>query len=154
MNSLLKPSMVKEDDLQQPRSFYDQVELNVQSLVTVGVTAESFKFSTVVIDKLLWDIKLLIVRHIKDTWNLTKILVLLNEELKARETVKVEGKNVDFDEVLPFTGSSLVVLSRGTSHQPMECSFCKAGPVKWISKWNTGKHCRPPCLADKKHFWI
>ena len=53
MNSLLKPSMVKEDDLQQLRSFYDQVELNVRSLVTVGVTAESFKFSTVVIDKLL-----------------------------------------------------------------------------------------------------
>ena len=33
--------------------------------------------------KLPLEIKLLIAKHIKDIWNLTKILELLNEELKA-----------------------------------------------------------------------
>ena len=54
MNSLLKLLMVKENDLQQLRSFYDEVELNMQSLVTLGVAVESFGtlVSTAVIDKL------------------------------------------------------------------------------------------------------
>ena len=42
MNSLLKLSIVKENDLQQLRSFYDKVELNVPSLLTLGVRTESF----------------------------------------------------------------------------------------------------------------
>ena len=106
MNSLLKLPTVKENDLQQLRLFYDEVELNVRSLSTLGVAVESFEtqVSTVAIDKLPADIKLLTARHIKDTWNLTKILELLNEELKARETVNLEGKNVDSNEILPFTG--------------------------------------------------
>ena len=37
MNSLLILPMVKENDLQQLRSFYDEVEMNVRSLVTLGV---------------------------------------------------------------------------------------------------------------------
>ena len=54
MNSLLKLHMVKENDLQQLRSFYDEVELNMQSLVILGVAVESFGtlVSTAVIDKL------------------------------------------------------------------------------------------------------
>ena len=74
------------------------MELNVWFLVTLGVVVESFGTLvwTVVIDKLTPDIdKLLIAKHIKDTWNFIKILELLNEELKARQTVNMEGKNVD-----------------------------------------------------------
>ena len=53
MNSLLKLTMVKKNDLQRLRSFYDEMELNVRSLVTLGVAIESFGtlVSTVVIDK-------------------------------------------------------------------------------------------------------
>ena len=54
-----------------------------------------------------------------------KIFELLNEELKVRETVNVQGKNVDLDEILPYTGSSLVVGLRGANHQSMKCCFCK-----------------------------
>ena len=123
-----------------------EVELNVRSLVTLGVAVESFGtlVSTVVIDKLTPNIKLLIARHIKDTWNLTKILQLLNEELKARETVNVEGKNVDSDEILPFTGSSLVVGSRGTSHQSVKCCFCKG------SHWSDKCHVVTDAVARKE----
>ena len=62
MNSLLKLPMVKENDLQQLRSFYDEVELNVRSIVTLGVAVESFGtlVSTAVIDKLYPNIKLLL----------------------------------------------------------------------------------------------
>ena len=101
----------------------------------MGVAAESFGtlVLTVAIDRLPPDIKLLIARHIKDTWNLTKILELLNEELKTRETVNVEGKNVDWNEILPFMGLSLVLGARGTSHQSMKYCFCK------------GSHCSDKC---------
>ena len=145
MNSLLKVPMIKENDLQQLRSFYDEVELNVRSLLTLGVAVESFGklVSKVVIDKLPPDIKLLIARQIKDTWNLTKILELLNEELKARETVNAEGRNGDSDEILPFTGSSLVVESRGTSHQSVKYCFCK-----W-SHWSDKCHVVTYAVARK-----
>ena len=105
MNSILKLPTVKLNDLQQLRSTCDQVELNLRSLVTLGVAVESFGtlVSTIVIDKLPPDIKLLFARHIKDTWNLTKILELLNGELKAGETVNVGSNNVDSDEILSFT---------------------------------------------------
>ena len=91
MNSLLKLPTVKENDLRQIRSFYDEVDLNVRLLVTLGVVVESFGTlaSTVVVDKLPLAIKFLIAKHIKDSWNLTKILELLNEELKACETVNM-----------------------------------------------------------------
>ena len=115
--------MVKENDLQQLRSFYEEVELNVESLVILGVAVESFGtlVSTVVIDKLPSDAKLVIARHIYDTLNLMKILEPLNKELKAHKTVNVEVMNVDSDDVLSFTGS----LSRGKSHQSMKCCFCE-----------------------------
>ena len=75
MNSLLKVRKIKEHGLQQLRSFYDEVELNVRSLVILGVVVESFEtlVLTVVIDKFPWNIKPLIARHIKETWNFTKI---------------------------------------------------------------------------------
>ena len=58
----------------------------------------------------------------------------MNEELEARETVNVEGKNVDSDKVLPLTGSSLVAGSRGTSHQSMKRCFCKGS--HWSDKYH------------------
>ena len=57
----------------------------------------------------------------------------MNEELKTRETVNVEGKNVDLNEILPFMGLSLVLGARGTSHQSMKYCFCK------------GSHCSDKC---------
>ena len=111
------------NDLQQLRSLYDEVELNMGSLITLGNAVESFRtlVSAVVIDKLPPDIKHFISSRINDTWNLSKILELLDKELKAGDTVNMEGNSVDSDEVLPFTKASLVVGSRGTSHQSMKC---------------------------------
>ena len=69
MNSFLKLPLVKENDLQQFRSFYDEVDLNVRVVVTLGVAVESFGtlVLTDIIDKLSPVIKLLTARHIKDT---------------------------------------------------------------------------------------
>ena len=128
------------NDLQQLRSLYDEVELNVRSLITLGNAVESFRtlVSAVVIEKLPLDIKHFISRRINDTWNLSKILELLDEELKARDTVNVEGSSVDSDEVLPFTRSSLVAGSRGTSHQSMKCCSlfdkCDAARISLLEK--------------------
>ena len=69
------------------------------AIVTLGVAVESFGtfVLTVVFDKLSSDIIQHIARHTKGIWNLAKIFELLNEELKARETVNVDCKNVDLD---------------------------------------------------------
>ena len=73
-----------------------------------------------------------------------KILELLNEELKARETVNVEGKSVDSDGILPFTGSSLVVGSRSASHQSVKYCFCKG------SHWSNKFHVVMDAVARKQ----
>ena len=59
------------NDLQQLRSLYDEVELNVRSLITLGNAVEKFRtlVSAVVIEKLPLDIKHFISRCINDTWN-------------------------------------------------------------------------------------
>ena len=114
------------------------MELNVESLVTLGVAVESFGtlVLTVNIDKLPQDKK--------TTWNITKILELLNEELKAHEIVNMEGKNVNSYVILSFTGSLLVVGLRGTSHQPMKCCFWKG------SRWSDKCHVVTDAVAGKE----
>ena len=67
-----------------------------------------------ILEKLPPEVKLVITRNIKEnTWDLAKVLELINLELRARETCTVPektegGKNsAHFDSELPYTGSSL-----------------------------------------------
>ena len=67
-----------------------------------------------ILEKLPSAVKLVIARNIKEnTCGLTKVLELINLELRARETCtapeKTEGgkNSAHFDSELPYTGSSL-----------------------------------------------
>ena len=69
--------------------------------------------STLRIRKIPPEVKLVKTRNIKEnTWDLAKVLELINLELRARETCTVPektegGKNsAHFDSELPYTGSS------------------------------------------------
>ena len=66
----------------------------------------------------------------QDIWDLTQMLEIFNQELKARETClpsALVGKNFEFDS--KYTGSALYssTASRGQNptKSPVKCIFCK-----------------------------
>ena len=87
MDALLKLWKVRNDDVVGLRKLYDEVESHVRSLKTLRINMDrhSALISTLLLQKLPSDIKLIVNRNIKETWDLTKILELLNQELGARE---------------------------------------------------------------------
>ena len=87
MDALLKLWKVRNDDVVGLRKLYDEVESHVRSLKTLRINMDrhSALISTLLLQKLPSDIKLIVNRNIKETWDLTKILELLNHELGARE---------------------------------------------------------------------
>ena len=151
MNALVKIPKVLHEDLVTLRKFYDDVESHVRSLKNLGVESESYGslLSTVVMDKLPEEIKLIVSRNIKqDTWTLTNVLNVINAELRARESCTIpdasqDGKNVGFSN---FTVSSLHSShsrhSDSRSHfkrssgkpQSLVCAFCKGN--HWADKCN------------------
>ena len=96
--------------------------------------------SSVILEKLPLEVKLVITRNIKEnTWDLAKVLELINLELRAPKTCtlpdKTEGEknSAHFDSELPYTGSSLHLgshWSRFQSGNPsksggnIKCIFC------------------------------
>ena len=116
-----------------------QCESHIQSLSTLGIKMENYGalVSTLVLEKLSHDVKLIINRIVKkNTWVLAKILKLINQELRARWPDKIQdGKNgAIFD--LPYTGSSLHPSSHHPRYHsssnspgkrvPVKCAFCQA----------------------------
>ena len=70
--------------------------------------------SALILEKLPPEVKLVITRNIKEnTWDLAKVLELINLELRVCKTCTVTEKteggtnSVHFDSELPYTGSSL-----------------------------------------------
>ena len=151
MNALVKIPKVLHEDLVTLRKFYDDVESHVRSLKNLGVESESYGslLSTVVMDKLPEEIKLIVSRNIKqDTCTLTNVLNVINAELRARESCTIpdasqDGKNVGFSN---YTCSSLHSShsrhSDSPSHfkrssgkpQSLVCAFCKGN--HWADKCN------------------
>ena len=87
--------------------------------------------SSIILEKLPPEIKLLITRNMnQDIWDLTQMLEIFNQELKARETCLPSarvGKNFEFES--KYTGSALYssTSSRGQNRtkSPVKCIFCK-----------------------------
>ena len=125
---------------------------HVRSLSTLGIEMENYGalISTLILEKLPPKVKSVITRNIKEnTWDLAKVLELINLELRARETCTVPektegGKNsAHFDSELPYTGSSLHSgshRSRFQSGNPsksggnIKCIFCRGN--HWSDKCN------------------
>ena len=117
MNISVKLPKVRNDDIYGLRKFSDDVELsNVRSLSSLGIETSTHDTSiaTLILEKLLYEIKLIVARNVKETWGLTKILEIVNQELEAREAFPLnaveDGKNGSNSyEEFPYTGSSFHV---------------------------------------------
>ena len=99
MNALVKMSSVDNEDLNGLRKFFDDVTSHMRSLGVESQTYESL-LCPIILEKLPNKLRLIISRNNnKNDWNFTKILDLINVELKAREACVVpshtaaEGKN-------------------------------------------------------------
>ena len=73
--------------------------------------------ATLILEKLPQEIKLIVARNVKETWDLTNILNIVNQELEALEACLVktpeDGKNgSDNYERFPYTRSSLHINSQ------------------------------------------
>ena len=77
------------------RQLYDLIESQVRSLKSIGVSPNSYgsRLSSVVMSKLLQDLRLMISREVKDGWDLDRILEVFPSELEARELE--DGSNVN-----------------------------------------------------------
>ena len=114
-------SSVDNKDLGGLRKFFDEVTSHVRSLVNLGV--ESWTYGSllcpIIIEKLPNELRLIVSRNNNENdWNFTKILDLINVELKALEayvvpshsTAKEDKNGFEFSSPshTPYTGLSLV----------------------------------------------
>ena len=96
--------------------------------------------SSIMLEKLPPKVKLLTTRNMnQDIWDLTQMLEISNQELKAKETCLSSdpvGKNFEFDS--KYTGSALYssTASRGqnSTKSSVKCIFCKG--EFWSDKCN------------------
>ena len=118
MNTLVKLPSVNNEDVKALQKFHDDAESHVRSLSTLslGIEMENYGalISTLILEKSSPEVKLVITRNINEnTWDLAKVLELINLELRARETCAVPQKtevcknSANFDSELLYTGSSL-----------------------------------------------
>ena len=86
MNALFKMSSV--DNV---RNCFNDVTPHVRSLVNLEVESRSYGslLCSIVLEKLLNELRLIISRNNENDWNFTKILDLTNVELKARKACVV-----------------------------------------------------------------
>ena len=89
MNELLNMKKVERDrDLQGLRRFYDDIESHVRSLRSLDVDDDNYGslLAPIIMERLPHQFKLTISRQVgDDTWDLTQLLFLIGDELKARE---------------------------------------------------------------------
>ena len=87
MNVLVKLPKVRNDDIHGLRKFYDDIQSNIRNLSSLGTEASTHGtlIATLISEKLPQEIKLTVAGNVKETWDLTKILDIVNQELGARE---------------------------------------------------------------------
>ena len=89
-NELLKSKKITSDkDLTGLRKFFDNIESHVRSLQGLGIESKSYGslLAPIILERLPDQLKLIISRNLKsEIWDLHKILLLINEELRARES--------------------------------------------------------------------
>ena len=89
MNELLNMKRVERDrDLQRLHRLYDDIESHVRSLRSLDVDDDNYGslLTPIAMERLPHQFKLTISRQVVDhTWDLTQLLCLIQDELKARE---------------------------------------------------------------------
>ena len=135
MNELLTIKKIEKDrDFVELRKMYDGIESHVRSLRSLGVDDNNYGslLTPIIMERLPHQMKLIVSRQMgDDTWNLTQLLTLIQEELKARENCIIPKENLRNTEDnkggkrfvnYPCTGAGLHV-----SQHPKKiaCVFCQ-----------------------------
>ena len=70
------------------RKFYDDIKLNIRNLSSLRIetSTHSILIVTLILEKLPQKIKLIVARNVKETWNTTRILDIVNQELGAEDS--------------------------------------------------------------------
>ena len=111
--------------------FYDNFENHVRTLDELGINSEEYGalLTPAIIERLTYQLKLIIGRYIKDTiCNLTEIPSIINEELIARKNRSITDEKGDKNYLFknhhdenPCSRSALVADQRFKN----KCVFCK-----------------------------
>ena len=94
MDQLLNLEPVTSYDIKSLRGLCDQVESNVRSLKSLGVSSSSYGclLSSIMMSKLPQDLRLVVSRKIKDDkWNLEEVMKVIEHEIDARERAGVSA---------------------------------------------------------------
>ena len=90
LNELLKSKKITSDkDLTGLHKFFYHIESHVRTLQGLGIESKNYGslLAPIILGRLSHQLKLIITRNLKDEiWDLDKILLLINEELRARES--------------------------------------------------------------------
>lgn len=128
VNELLEMD-VCGNDTKTMRQFYDNIESHVRSLQGIGVDGKEYGtvLAPVIMNKMPGEFKLAISRGLSETneWDLTKLLDLMQRELRARETCVSDQQDAGKSEF--YTGSGLHVNQNKRQHQTshkLSCTFC------------------------------
>ena len=111
------------------RKLYDKIESNVRGLASLGVTLDSYVslLSSVLIQKLPSELRLIIGRRVTDEWTLPSIMEVLGEELEARERTATPRN--DRVSLAPVKGASkpttAALLSSNRADTRVTCCYCQ-----------------------------
>ena len=138
------------------RRLYDDVEQQVKSLQSLGITEENYGtfLAPIIMELLPHEVQLNINRTLdKELWNLTRLLTIIKCEINAREkcptTMEQErvGKNVFSSEELLSAAS----LFAGQKSKPL-CVFCKK--PHWSDKCRTDPSSRKQFLKQGGYCFL
>ena len=125
-------SVNSSQNIEKLRQLYDTLESHVRSLKSLGVPSSSYGslLSSIIMNKLPQDLRLVVSREIKDDeWQLDRILLVLENELEARERAVVRNVTQSAGETKPFTRNqprikptTAALLTKASGPT---CTFCK-----------------------------
>ena len=133
MDSMLKiPRVVSALGIEQVRTVYDKIEINVRSLQALGIKSEMYGslLIPVIMDKIPEEFRLMVSRKLKsDTWDINELMAALKEELEAREKSTFVGGNINVVERPWFKSKkvhypSAVAALHVTERVQTNCYFC------------------------------
>ena len=132
MNVLLKLPKLNNDSVSRLSSFYNKIESNICSLLTMGLNPSHYGplLIPAILERLPDAVKLLTTRKLgKSDWKILELVECIKEEVDARENYKFSNEKLD-EEYCRKTTHSLVVIQKpsrrnfvfcGKSHYSGKC---------------------------------